>query len=61
MTWAETMWGYGCTVVAATNRPDLVDTALLRPGRFDRLLHVPPPSGGCQTTNFSEKWLLCVQ
>ena len=32
------------TVVAATNRPDLVDAALLRPGRFDRLLYVPPPT-----------------
>lgn len=32
------------TIVAATNRPDLVDSALLRPGRFDRLLYVPPPS-----------------
>ena len=30
-------------VVAATNRPDLVDPALLRPGRLDRLVHVPPP------------------
>ena len=33
------------SVVAATNRPDLVDPALLRPGRFDRTLYVPPPSG----------------
>ena len=32
------------TVVAATNRPDLVDGALLRPGRFDRLMYVPPPT-----------------
>jgi SpoVK/Ycf46/Vps4 family AAA+-type ATPase len=31
-------------VVAATNRPDLLDPALLRPGRFDRLLHVPLPN-----------------
>jgi transitional endoplasmic reticulum ATPase len=30
-------------VIAATNRPDIMDSALLRPGRFDRLLYVPPP------------------
>jgi transitional endoplasmic reticulum ATPase len=30
-------------IIAATNRPDIVDPALLRPGRFDRLLYVPPP------------------
>jgi ATPase family associated with various cellular activities (AAA) len=34
----------GVVVLAATNRPDRVDPALLRPGRFDRLLHVPPPA-----------------
>ena len=30
-------------MIAATNRPDIIDPALLRPGRFDRLLYVPPP------------------
>ena len=30
-------------MVAATNRPDMLDDALLRPGRFDKLLYVPPP------------------
>ena len=30
-------------IVAATNRPDVLDPAILRPGRFDRLVHVPMP------------------
>jgi proteasome regulatory subunit len=31
-------------VVAATNRIDILDPAILRPGRFDRIIEVPPPS-----------------
>jgi len=31
-------------VIAATNRPDIVDPAVLRPGRFDRLIYVPEPN-----------------
>jgi transitional endoplasmic reticulum ATPase len=30
-------------VIGATNRPDIIDPALLRPGRFDRILYVSPP------------------
>jgi cell division protease FtsH len=33
----------GIIIIAATNRPDVLDTALLRPGRFDRQVMVDPP------------------
>ena len=34
----------GVVVIGATNRPDIIDEALLRPGRFDRILEIPIPS-----------------
>jgi transitional endoplasmic reticulum ATPase len=43
----------GVFVVAATNRPDLLDSSILRPGRLDLLVYVPPPDekGRCEILN----------
>jgi transitional endoplasmic reticulum ATPase len=40
---------HGVVILAATNRPDMVDPALLRPGRFDRIIMTPNPDN--QTRN----------
>jgi len=34
----------GVLILAATNRPDMIDPALLRPGRFDIKVTIPPPN-----------------
>jgi len=39
-------------ILAATNRPDILDPALLRPGRFDRLIHFPMPNEEARVTIF---------
>jgi transitional endoplasmic reticulum ATPase len=39
-------------IIAATNRPDIVDPAILRPGRFDRLIYVPEPDNDSRLAIF---------
>ncbi|KAG0251717.1 hypothetical protein DFQ27_008581, partial [Actinomortierella ambigua] len=36
--------GPGVVILAATNHPEMVDSSILRPGRLDRLVYVPPPT-----------------
>ncbi|XP_077284953.1 ATPase family gene 2 protein homolog A [Arctopsyche grandis] len=43
------------TVVAATNRPDKIDSALLRPGRLDRIVYVPLPDRETRSSIFTIK------
>ncbi|KAK3307104.1 P-loop containing nucleoside triphosphate hydrolase protein [Chaetomium strumarium] len=44
----------GVLVVGATNRPQAVDPALLRPGRFDELIYVGPPDEAARRTMFAQ-------
>ncbi len=49
----------GVLVLGATNRPSTLDSALLRPGRFDRVIYVPPPDQEGRRDIFKsqcEKW-----
>jgi transitional endoplasmic reticulum ATPase len=45
----------GVIVVAATNRPDMLDPALMRPGRLDRILYVPPPDYSARVALFKKE------
>jgi len=36
--------GKGVVILAATNHPEAIDGSILRPGRLDRLVYVPPPT-----------------
>lgn len=40
------------TILAATNRPDMIDKALLRPGRIDRIIYVPLPDAATRQEIF---------
>jgi AAA family ATPase len=52
----------GVTVLAATNKPEALDLALLRPGRFDDLLYVAPPdlAGREEILNIRKKKMRCA-
>lgn len=45
----------GVVVIGATNRPDALDPALLRPGRFERILYVPPPDFPARVVLFQKQ------
>lgn len=51
VTCVESLSDAGVQILAATNRPQALDPALLRPGRLDLILYVPPPdeAGRLQT------------
>ncbi|MFH1638526.1 MAG: CDC48 family AAA ATPase [Candidatus Woesearchaeota archaeon] len=42
----------GVVVIGATNRPDIIDPGLLRPGRFDRIIMTPVPDAGSRLEIF---------
>ena len=46
-------------IVAASNRPDMIDGALLRPGRIDRLIYVPLPSDDTRREIFKVSVCVC--
>lgn len=50
---------YDVVIIAATNRPDLIDPALLRPGRIDRILYVGPPDYDARIHIFKSKFSTC--
>lgn len=45
---------HGVVVLAATNRPQALDPALLRPGRFDELIYVSPPDEAARRAIFAQ-------
>ena len=40
-------------IIGATNRPDIIDSALLRPGRLDQLIYIPLPDDPSRRQIFS--------
>lgn len=51
----------GIVVLAATNRPTAIDAALLRPGRFDRIIYMPLPDAAGRAKILEVKQSKCCQ
>ena len=53
----------GIIVIGATNRPDMLDPTLLRPGRFDRQVHIdlPDMAGRCALLELHAKKIKCMK
>jgi SpoVK/Ycf46/Vps4 family AAA+-type ATPase len=43
----------GVMLIGATNRPSMIDSAMMRPGRFDKILYIPPPDLPARAQIFS--------
>lgn len=44
----------GVVLVGSTNRPDAIDSAMIRPGRFDKLIYAPPPNKDARAVLFKK-------
>ena len=42
-------------IIGATNRPDIIDSAILRPGRLDQLIYIPLPDEPVSATGMHER------
>ncbi|MBI5051493.1 AAA family ATPase [Candidatus Micrarchaeota archaeon] len=42
----------GVVVIGTTNKPSILDPAILRPGRFDKIFYIPPPEEGARAEIF---------
>ena len=56
--WAGMELDHQIIVIAATNRADVLDPALTRPGRFDRQVHVPLHQAFCESLAFSRGYFV---
>lgn len=50
----------GIIILGATNRPEMIDDALLRPGRFDKLIYIPPPDKAARKKSSKYIQNICI-